>query len=1291
MSSDIITKIGQGLRSSNKLNALEKLEQIENFDQEVAEGLIDDLDYVISSDKNAYTLLQALKHLRRISTDHPRVAIKTVGTVSALMNKTLGGLNGEDPSENRKASWATDILGAILDGTDPDTLFQIQYNDVNAIVKQGSSAQRAIGYRLLGRSATGEAVRILLGDFSHELDEVQQARDAALDEAGTIVLSSIDGRGPLAQLEAIDAFSELLQAGQIDPTLSELQTIEEGIFDRVKSADSKAREQLFSAVERLTREDRAIAESITDRALEIVATDANDRYILWELLQAVAKGAPSVVLSRGDEVATILQRADTIDTQYALDLISMAAKRHSSVPATFVDPVLKQLRADDRQTIMQAIETVEKMGFYPPPEALSSLTGGNSDIAIAASKARKRLRKNRRPPEYVEHLLKGDTEVNVFDRDSGQVFLKNRTGDGRWEGVDLGDLREGIVEETLDRLDRNENVPIVYPYYEPSDVVILTLALVLEDFDLGKQVGMYSPGSQTQWGMKSDIREELRHYALSENREEVVEATPIPELVTEAYVSDGEVKDNSDGAGEGRIVITKKTEELEEVPNLDAVVLNSTSRARLNRQESVTALEDAHPETDIVSAHSYYTRNDTEGRPRYGPPVGLDAASVLPDENLLDQVSTGDEATHVEDGDSWQLGADEVRSLRQGRDITISEIDGGSVTKLFNQLFENSMELMDTDAGGAGGLIFSRHLFFQRLPIPPQDYDDWVREKYAEGDRFVPPLIQERIEDVEQKAGVVENLQAVQPLNAAKGILDRVDDRLRERNPLYEALKDAIRTARDEGKNVAIFSASPKNALLIREVLLTNDIVSEREMGEGEISIVSPDEIRDIGVYDKLMICGPLHPEHAGFYVHPRIKQTEVLTYDRSWAKMIDRHASEYVDMLNNAIGGPDSSPFAEPTLLGDIDPEDEEREQVETSPDPIHSASGTDDTKSKDEILAEALRSVSASEYGEDSDRYERELRHYTIETSRGEQIALTNHESVLRKRATGDGGEIDWVSVDSFSVGDTLITIPNDLEEELWHAHLTDLYDDEIAAERAVETVRVWYDALNEIFDRVKEELETGGEVSDTEVYNTIYNWVSKEIDEFDRVPLTVRNWFESAREADNPVNLAQNPSLILGPRSHHDIEVIGRAFGYTKLETNARDIENTMEGFRTVNQNEGSAYRDSVRDSLNSGESTRISESVTAHEIVEITTGKPKSRQGSGDNGNSGDSEEELIERVKDLVELAPTNNSELADEWGFSSGSEVYQFLSSELSEYYIRNDEKLIVPTEKAKNLVRNQN
>jgi len=63
------------------------------------------------------------------------------------------------------------------------------------------------------------------------------------------------------------------------------------------------------------------------------------------------------------------------------------------------------------------------------------------------------------------------------------------------------------------------------------------------------------------------------------------------------------------------------------------------------------------------------------------------------------------------------------------------------------------------------------------------------------------------------------------------------------------------------------------------------------------------------------------------------------------------------------------------------------------------------------------------------------------------------------------------------------------------------------------------------------------------------------------------------------------------------------------------------------------------------------------------------------------------DEARERLEDIVALQPTKNAELQDRWGLDSGSEVHQYLESELEEYYYRNENSLICATEEATALV----
>jgi len=62
-------------------------------------------------------------------------------------------------------------------------------------------------------------------------------------------------------------------------------------------------------------------------------------------------------------------------------------------------------------------------------------------------------------------------------------------------------------------------------------------------------------------------------------------------------------------------------------------------------------------------------------------------------------------------------------------------------------------------------------------------------------------------------------------------------------------------------------------------------------------------------------------------------------------------------------------------------------------------------------------------------------------------------------------------------------------------------------------------------------------------------------------------------------------------------------------------------------------------------------------------------------------------EARERLADVVALQPTKNGELQSKWDMESGSDVHQYLESELKDYYYRDEDSLIRATPEAVSLV----
>ena len=106
--------------------------------------------------------------------------------------------------------------------------------------------------------------------------------------------------------------------------------------------------------------------------------------------------------------------------------------------------------------------------------------------------------------------------------------------------------------------------------------------------------------------------------------------------------------------------------------------------------------------------------------------------------------------------------------------------------------------------------------------------------------------------------------------------------------------------------------------------------------------------------------------------------------------------------------------------------------------------------------------------------------------------------------------------------------------------------------------------------------------------------------------------------------------------------------------------------------------------------SEENSPITDETDTDRPAETADGKSQSEQ-SVVESESSDAETLSAtkrNRIEDLVRLQPTKNAALQNRWGLSSGSDVHEYLQSELADYHFRNNDSLILASDKAESLVR---
>lgn len=1211
-------KLEQKLRDSgSRLEAVQALAEIDSYDSKLVDQLVSPLVHVVETESNAYTRLGALTELERMSSVAPEPAATGLETVASVLGESIRGFDGRDPSENQKISRLTQIVAQILDGTSPEAgSLKIGYEDIGPLINNGNAHQRSLAYSLLGRTATPEAIRILLGDFSHEVDSVQGSRERALETAESLVTSSVAGGSALDDLTAAGAFGELWGGGQIQPTDDQVDFIRRTVLRSIESSDPDGLGIPRLRLEQLTKVSEEIAESCVSMSVDsILSTDSPDG-VYWEVLLVCAGSAPEKVLECSEELGRLVDDGEAGDVLDSLGVVESAASEVTSVPAVLANPVLDATESEDTKIARKAAETAGKMGFYPVPDRLEKLTRrGHPSLSRVASRARERLVDGQSTSELVRKYRHEAEGVGIFDDDAGEMRLKLKTDRGYWVDPNLGELREEIVERSIECFGEGSHATVTYPFYEPSDAVLVSLGLVLEQPSADAQIGLYSPGSRSQWGTKSEVRGKLDEFGLATTSGEVISAVPIPEVVPHSYVSDGEVKDHSDGSGPGRIVLTKNITELEDISNLDAAVLNMTARVGQEVHGRVQELRSSSESPKILDLYSYYSRLERDGRPQYRPPLKSTGTERLPEEGAIRRATDvpGDDRELAEsrlvassaleafEHDDWLTGSDDVVGFSSQKEIEIDELEAKRLSGFFDSIFQESASLFDSDASSAGGLIFARQMFFERLPVPPGEFDDWIRTRYEAGERFLPPMIGERIADVDREADTVESLEAVKPLNSASNILERIRGELEESNPLYRRLKRHVVEAVESGETIAVFSSSPKNAQLIRDVLRRREIVPEDVLESDSVSVVSPNLARKMGRKDKLIVCGSLHPEHAGFYIHPKVKETIVITYDRGWASMIRRHTCDYVDRVNQTVGDDAFNPYSEPELTGDL-PEDFQRD-VDADASDEQKTVDTVSSDTKGDTVAEAMDVASETTYETQVGREERELRRYEINASGGEVFSLANRDRVLKRRVRAGEDRVQWINPDALEEGDTIVRIPEELETKLWREHIRSKYEDEVEAESAIDRINIWRNRLSQIRNQVNTLVFADEDLTERERFSRIGEWVRREAEDFERVDATIKSWFVSVQKAENSMDLVENPSLRIGPRSAHDITAIGTAFGDQKLVEEASEIHQAMRGLRNINRSEGSEFRDSILEMFNSPDDNRVTTRASVDEITEL----------------------------------------------------------------------------------------
>lgn len=493
-----------------------------------------------------------------------------------------------------------------------------------------------------------------------------------------------------------------------------------------------------------------------------------------------------------------------------------------------------------------------------------------------------------------------------------QAGLRYKTRDGRWFPANRGPVEHDLLNRIVTAARASKSVDVFVPGFDPRASVATAVDLVL-DAPQGSLVGVYSPGTQSHWGTKGDLRAEYDRYGLSPKMGIVDEAMPLHTIISHTSISEGSLRESS---SESQLVFSKDADELLSGPQLDYLVVNHLSRAIDEERSTLKKFASRWPDTPIVTLWSPLTKCEGQGVPTYGPPFDLDEPMLTPhtgrDYSDVDVHDTSRARASYDPSESTETlpapaTTTDFSRLSADRTVRFERLDAPLVSELLEDVFSEWQNLSDAGSEDGSRLIFNALMFFHRLPLPREYYDDIIQQRAYDGEIYLPKTGDDHIEDITSYSP-----DGDYSLLHAEKTLEGVQYELQDNNPMFERLVEYTTQARDQQFKVAILVNSITTSDLLERALCRE--LSIDDLGD-QVYVTSLDSARDIPSVDQLVVCGPQRPNFSSFYLHPRASETTVLTYTDWGERMVDRHVRDYTSNLDALL-----SEDVEVTVAGDPD-----------------------------------------------------------------------------------------------------------------------------------------------------------------------------------------------------------------------------------------------------------------------------------------------------------------------------------------------------------------------------------
>lgn len=751
---------------------------------------------------------------------------------------------------------------------------------------------------------------------------------------------------------------------------------------------------------------------------------------------------------------------------------------------------------------------------------------------------------------------KSESEVIKLAEDIGSLLYES---EDQWSPLNLSSINREILEELNTLVEENESANILTPFYSPKNLVLYSIELLYQKMDSDLKVCIVTLGGQNCWGnRKADVYGELEKYGL--NGSILGEPQPdsiIPDLFSVSSANQNGLTSYSESdTGNGEIVIAGGFKGLDKISSPDVVLVNAASKIQENWIELFEQYREEY-NCPFYFFTGIYTKNESDNYPQFIPDK-IPSLPIIPRNLEL-------ESSH-EDFTDFKANLD-FKNISNPGEVKIVGVGEDSLIQDLEKLNDISSELRQGKLPNLGDRILYKQLFLERAPVPLAKYDEWIdRERERSDNPYIPAKSRGKIMGLEQAKDDFEEAFVAGTINESIELLNSVREQILDSNPIYEAIKSDLNEDINSDRKAIVLVKSESLKSIFEYAIESESGVTSEELEDSNIKICRPSEARSESNIDRLYIPGSLHPRLKAFYSLPQADKIKIFTFGGRWGGMVKKHLDEYISDMNELFPGGDN--FEAPKVSSEgrnieIDEKDEKQDVGQTT------------------LMKAFWRDYSGQESSQ-SDR--RDDIKFKLNLEDNGKIQSRGSEKKLRKvdEDVLTEGKYTWTKTQNLSGGDRIVRIEDEFMEKLWRQELKEMDRDIDEDHELLEGVKRWYRSLEELLEEYNN-------------YKEIYRKINEENDDISYSQ--VQSWLNSVKNANEPLNLIENPELTIGPRHAEHIDAVGKVFDLEELQGNSREIESTMKAFRVLNRRKGSNFRLKIVEKLSRGDEDIIEASSVA----------------------------------------------------------------------------------------------